>query len=65
MIDWLEIAKLTLEIGAAVGKYLLEAFQNGDTGVLDRPLRDIIPLDLRTSLAKKLADVEAAKKFGG
>ncbi len=63
-MDWLEITKLVIEIGAEVGKFLLEAFQNGDTSVLDKPLKDIIPAELRTTLAKKLADAAAAKKFG-
>lgn len=61
-MEWLPII---LEIAGAVGKFVLEALKAGSLeAALDRPLRDILPHELRTTIAKRLADEAAAKKFG-
>lgn len=53
------------QIVQALGPFLLKAIESGNiANVLDTPLKDILPHELRTTIAKKLADEAAAKKFG-
>lgn len=62
----LEIAQLLMQIGTAVGLEVWKAVQSGQsiTSVLDKPLRDLLPAELRTTIAKREADLAAAAKFG-
>ncbi len=59
-----EIAKLIIEATVELGKLLYDAFKTGDMSKLARPVSEILPATLRTTLAKRAADLEAEKKFG-
>jgi hypothetical protein len=54
------------QIVQALGPFIMKAIESGNVAsVLDTPLRDILPHELRTTIAKKLADEAAARKFEG
>lgn len=61
-MEWIVIIGQIIQ---ALGPFLLKAIENGDVGsALDTPLKDILPHELRTTIAKKLADEAAKRKFG-
>lgn len=62
-MDPVSIAQIVLSVASAVGGLVLEAITKGDASVLDRPLKDILPHELRSEIAKRIADEAAAKKF--
>lgn len=43
---------------------LILAFNKYGSAIWDKPLRDIVPAKLRTTLEKELADAAAEAKFG-
>jgi hypothetical protein len=59
-----EIAKLVLAVGFELAKIIIDAFTSGDHSQLHRPLSDFIPAELKTSLARRKAELEAKAKFG-
>jgi len=59
-----ELVVLIIEAGAELAKSLIAAFAQGDHTILQRRIQDILPAPLLTTIAKKLADAEAEKKFG-
>ncbi len=61
----MEIARLVLELVVGLGKVIAEAWESGDHSELHRPLSDFLPGELKTTLARRKAELEAAKKFGG
>lgn len=61
-MEWIPII---VQILGAVGSFIGEAIQAGNVdAALSRPLSEILPHELRTTIAKKIADDAAAKKFG-
>lgn len=61
----MEWAQIIVQILGAVGSFVLEAIKSGSVdAALERPLSEILPRELRTTIAKRIADEEAAKKFG-
>lgn len=63
-MEGVEIARLILEASMALGRLIFDAFTTGDMSKLEQPVSSILPLVLKTTLAKRAADLEAAKKFG-
>jgi len=62
-MDPVSIAQIVLSVVQAIGGLLIEAFSKGDASILDKPLKDILPAELRAETAKRLADAAAAAKF--
>lgn len=61
----MEWAQIIVQILGAVGTFVLEAIKTGNVdAALERPLSEILPHELRSEIAKRLADEAAAKKFG-
>lgn len=60
----MELATLILKMVLALGQAVAEAFDRGDWSILDRPVKDLLPLELKVSLARKRAELEAKAKFG-
>lgn len=61
----MEWAQIIVQILGAVGSFVVEAIQSGGVDqALERPLSEILPHELRTTIAKRLADDAAARKFG-
>jgi len=61
----MEWASIIVQILSAVGSFVLEAIKAGSVdAALDRPLREILPHELRSEVAKRIADEAAAAKFG-
>lgn len=61
----MEWAQIVISILTAVGNFIVDAIQKGGVDkALEVPLSDILPHDLKTTIAKRQADDEAAKKFG-
>lgn len=58
-----EWAVLIIKVVAALGTEIAKALGKGDWSVLDRPVKDILPDDLKITLARKRAEAEAAAKF--
>lgn len=62
MEEW---ATILLQVLSAVGTFVLSAIKEGSVdAALERPLSEILPHELRTTIAKKLADEAAERKFG-
>ena len=61
MEEWV---KIIVQAALAVGLAIYEAVKAGDSGILDKRVRDILPAELRTTLEKKLADARAEDAFG-
>lgn len=62
----MEWASIVVQVLVAVGDFIIEAVKAGNVdAALERPLSEILPHELRTTIAKKIADDAAAKKFGG
>jgi hypothetical protein len=59
-MDPLTVVALILGLAQA----LVLAFGKYGSELWDKPLRDIIPEELRISVEKRLADAAAAEKFG-
>lgn len=63
-----DLVLLIVEAGSELVKALVSAFSGGGTAALQsalaKPVDQILPTPLLTTLAKKAADAEAAKKFG-
>lgn len=59
-----ELVLLIVEAGTELVKALIAAFAKGDTSVLQKPVHEILPTPLLTTLAKKAADEAAKAKFG-
>lgn len=62
--EGIEIAKLIIEATSELGRIIYEAFKTGDMSKLSRPVSEILPPVLKTTLAKREADLAAEKKFG-
>lgn len=61
----MEIAKFVLDVGLAVGKFVIEAFAAGDHAkVMNTRLKDILPPELKTTHARLVAEDKARRKFG-
>lgn len=60
-MDWV---KLVLEIVFRLGAVIHEALKNGDDSVLDRRVNELLGEELRSSVAKRIADARAEAKFG-
>jgi hypothetical protein len=60
----MDVARLILEFALGVGKIIVEAVESGDHSQLHRPLSDFMPAELKTTLARNKAELDAAKKFG-
>lgn len=58
------LVALIIEAGGELAKLLLEAFVSGNADMLSKPVRDILPVTLATTLAKRAADAAAEAKFG-
>jgi hypothetical protein len=62
----MEWAQIIVQVLSAVGTFVLEAVKSGNVAAaLEKPLSEILPHELRTTIAKRAADDAAAKKFGG
>ncbi len=59
-IQWIELG---WKIGSKLGEVILTAIARGDTSVLDQKVSDLLGPELRTTIARMLAEREAAKKF--
>lgn len=57
-------AKLIVEVVTVLGKEIAKALNAGDWSVLDKPVKDVLPSKLKTTLARKRAKAEADAKFG-
>lgn len=61
-MEWLPVV---LQIVNAVANFIMEAIKAGSVdAALERPLRDILPGELLSVIAKRQADAEAESKFG-
>jgi hypothetical protein len=60
----MEIATLVLAIVAALAQAFSTAMSKGDWSVFDKPVRELLPRPLKTTLAKSRAKAEAEAKFG-
>lgn len=60
----MEWVALIIQVVAAIAGEIAKAIAAGDASVLDKPVRDLLPDPLKTTLAKKLAEEQAAQKFG-
>lgn len=61
-MEWL---KFGLDIAGVLVPKIIEAFQHGDDAITTRSIDDILGHELRLTIAKRLADIRAAEKFGG
>lgn len=60
----MEWAALIIQVVASLATEIAKAFQTGDASILDKPIRELLPDPLKTTLAKKLAEEAAAQKLG-
>lgn len=60
----MEWFRFTVESAVAIGLAIYEAVRAGDSSILDKRVRDILPAELRTTLKKKAADARAEEAFG-
>lgn len=59
-MDPLTIAALV----AGLAQAILMAISKFGTGALDKPLREILPVKLRITLEREIADAAARERFG-
>jgi hypothetical protein len=60
----MEIVRIIIEIVAALARAVGGALASGDWGVLDRPVREVLPLELQVTAARARAEAEAEAKLG-
>lgn len=56
--------EILFQVVGAIGAEIFKAVTKGDWSVFDKPVRELVPDELATTLAKKRAEIEAAMKFG-
>lgn len=61
-IVWIELG---LKIAMKLGEVIVSALSRGDASVLDRKVSDLLGPELQTTIMRRIAEAEAAKKFGG
>ncbi len=60
----MEWVRLGFEVASALGTVVITALARGDDTVLDMRVRDLLGDELKSVIAKRVADARAAEKFG-
>ncbi len=60
----MEWVRLGFEVASALGTVIVTALARGDDTVLDMRVRDLLGDELKSVIAKRVADARAAEKFG-
>lgn len=60
----MEWASLALQLAMRLGMVIIEAVSRGDDTVLDARVGDLLGAEMRTTIAREIAEARARAKFG-